>query len=117
MLFLLFYPQVHIETCYHFSFVHFGLTQNEPTPKVHKTHMEDPYGKSQERPRVFRKSFVVLLNAGGTKDLQEGFVFELLRWHTSGRSITAWWQCWGWGLGVCSRISRSLKLRVYFFSF
>ena len=53
--------------------------------------MEDPYGKSQERPKVFpafagrakasagrRKSSLVLPNVGGTKVLREGFTFELL---------------------------------------
>ena len=43
----------------------------EPTPKVRRTPMEDPFGKSQERPKVFRITSVVLLKDFGTKDLRE----------------------------------------------
>ena len=59
--------------------------------------MEDPFGKSQERPKVFpafagrakasagrRKSLVALPNVGGTKDLRKGFTFKLLLWHNCG---------------------------------
>ena len=100
MLLLLVYPLLHKDTCFDFSFVHFVLTQNLPLPnrlragrrtnpegpKVLRTPMEDPYGKSQERPKVFpafagrakasagrRKSSVVLQNVGGTKDLRKCF--------------------------------------------
>ena len=76
-----------------------GRLTNPEGPKVLRTPaetpMEDPFGKSQERPRVFpafagrakasagrRKSSVVLPNVGGTKDLREGFTFELLLYGT-----------------------------------
>ena len=81
---LLAYLLILIQTCNYFSFVYFvflpapqmGLgwqagTQNEPTPKVRRTPMEDPFGKSQERPKVFRITSVVLLKDFGTKDLRE----------------------------------------------
>ena len=80
ILWLLAYLLIYTETGIDFCFVHFVLTQNEP--------------KSQERPKVFRKSPVVLPNVGGTKDLRTGFTFELLLWHTTGRSATAWRQYW-----------------------
>ena len=70
--------------------------------------MEDPFGKSQERPRVFPafagrakasagrlKSSLVLPNVGGTTVLREGFTFELLLLYTARRSTTAWRQYWG----------------------
>ena len=43
--------------------------------------MEDPFGKSQERPKVFRITSVVLLKDWGTKDLREVFTFDLLVAH------------------------------------
>ena len=49
-----------------------GRRTNPEGPKVLRTPMEDPYGKSQERPKVFRKSSVVLPYISGTKDLREG---------------------------------------------
>ena len=52
-----------------------GRRTNPEGPKVlrtpSETPMEDPFGKSQERPKVFRITSVVLLNDFGTKDLLE----------------------------------------------
>ena len=101
------YLLIQIQTGNDFSSVHFVLTQNLPLPnrlragrrtnlegpKVlrtpSETPMEDPYGKSQERPKVIRKSFVVFPNFCCTKNLREGSTFELLLWHTTGRSTAA----------------------------
>ena len=114
------YLLIQIQTGNDFSSVHFVLTQNLPLPnrlragrrtnlegpKVlrtpSETPMEDPYGKSQERPKVIpafagrakasagrRKFFVVFPNFCCTKNLREGSTFELLLWHTTGRSTAA----------------------------
>ena len=64
--------------------------------------MEDPFGKSQERPKVFRITSVVLLKDWGTKDLRVSFTFELLVAHRG-----AFNYCLAAVLGFFSPISKS----------
>ena len=83
-----------------------GRRTNPEGPKVlrtpSETPMEDPFGKSQERPKVFRITSVVLLKDWGTKDLREVFTFDLLVAHRGAFSY-----CLAAVLGFFSTISKS----------